>query len=256
MVRLEIGKLKIDFPEKWEELTPEDFSRVGHILLNEWNPALQYMIIRMLTPSVHPSVWVNLTDDELLALLPLTNFMKEPVKLKSMRLFRIGFRSYYLPDRGNILLADWAFSEQLVKAFVTTGNELFLNQLVATICRPKKWWIQLVPFWKKFNLKWNGDIREKFHSAIAEDRTPKIAKVPLHKRLMVVWWVVQLRWEVQRTNQILFSGSGKGGGGDWVEAAMEISERGLFGNFEQTMQTPFSMVVKYLNLQNNKAKSL
>ncbi len=239
MVRLEIGKLKIDFPEKWEELTPEDFSRVGHILLNEWNPALQYMIIRMLTPSVHPSVWVNLTDDELLALLPLTNFMKEPVKLKSMRLFRIGFRSYYLPDRSNILLADWAFSEQLVKAFVTTGNELFLNQLVATICRPKKWWIQLIPIWKKFNLKWNGDIREKFHSAIAEDRTPKIARV---------------RWEVQRTNQILFSGSGKGGGGDWVEAAMEISERGLFGNFEQTMQTPFSMVVKYLNLQNNKAK--
>jgi hypothetical protein len=239
LVRLEIGKLKIDFPEKWEELTPEDFSRVGHILLNEWNPALQYMIIRMLTPSVHPSVWVNLTDDELLALLPLTNFMKEPVKLKSMRLFRIGFRSYYLPDRSNILLADWAFSEQLVKAFVTTGNELFLNQLVATICRPKKWWIQLIPIWKKFNLKWNGDIREKFHSAIAEDRTPKIARV---------------RWEVQRTNQILFSGSGKGGGGDWVEAAMEISERGLFGNFEQTMQTPFSMVVKYLNLQNNKAK--
>jgi len=69
VVKIEIGKTKILFPEKWEELTPEDFSRVGHVLLNQWTPALQYMIIRLLTPKVHPSVWVNLDDDELLALM-------------------------------------------------------------------------------------------------------------------------------------------------------------------------------------------
>ena len=254
MNRIEIGNLKIDFPSTWEELTEKDFQRLGHVLLNKWNPQLQYTIIRLLTPDVNPEVWVNLTDDELLALLPLTEFLKKPVELRSMSLFRIGLRNYYLPDRSNLLTADWCFSEQLMKAFIQTGEEKYLNQLVAAICRPKKWWIQLFPFWRQLNLNWNGDIREKFHSGIMQTRVQEIAKIPMYKRLMVVWWVVQIRWEVQRQNAALFMGDGKSEGGDWIECAMDISEKQLFGNFEKTMQTPFNLVLKYLNHVNRKQK--
>jgi hypothetical protein len=254
MVKIEIGSRKIDFPSCWEELTEEDFSRVGHVLLNPWSPQLQYTLIRLLTAKVEPSIWVNLDDDDLLALLPLTDFFQEPVQLKSMKLFRIGIRNYYLPDRSNLLTADWCFSEQLLKAFLKTGEEKYLNQLVASVCRPKKLWIQFFPWLKKINLKWNGDLREKFHSGIMMERIEKIAQVPMYKRLMVVWWVVQIRWEVQKQNKALFTGSGEGGSGDWIEAAMDISEKQIFGNFDSTMQTPFSLILKYLNHINKKSK--
>jgi hypothetical protein len=251
MVKIEIDEKLILFPENWDELTEEDFRRVCHVLLNPWSAALQYTIIRLLTPTVHPSTWVNLSDDNLIALLPLTEFLKTPVKLKSMKLFSIGLRGFYLPNRDNLLTADWAFSEKLIKAFLTTGKEEYLNQLVAFVCRPEKLWIQFFPFLKSLNLNWNGDYREKFHSSLAMERAKKISKIPMHKKLMVVWWIIQIRWEVQRQNQGLFNGSGKSAG-DWIEAAMEISEKGLFGNFEQTMQTPFNLVLKYLNHQKNK----
>jgi len=127
-----------------------------------------------------------------------------------MSLFRIGLRSYYLPDRNNLLTADWCFSEQLLKVFIHSGEEHYLNQLVAAICRPKKWWIQFFPFLKKLNLNWNGDIREKFHSGIMQERVKAIAKIQMYKRPMVVWWVVQIRWEDQRKNAKLLSGDSKG----------------------------------------------
>lgn len=252
MILIEIGKKQIQIPGAWDELTDEQIQRIGWALLQPWGPKTQYMLLRLLTPEVEPSVWVNLSDAELVELLRFTEFLQKPIALKSMPLFRMGLRKYHLPDARNLRTADFAFSEQLVKRFLQTGDEKALNQLVAAICRPVKWWIFFFPFLKEFNLKWNGDPREKFHSAIMQGRAEKIGrKIPMHKRLTVVWWVVQIRWEIMRSNGALFNGSGKAGG-DWFEAAMDIAERNIFGNFETTMQTNFNLVLKYLNHQKNK----
>jgi hypothetical protein len=252
MNRIQIGKQLIALPSSWQEMTEQHLQRVAHVLTLPWDAKLQYTLIRLLTPDVKPETWVKLSDEQILFILPLTDFMREPVKLKSTRLFRMGFRWFWLPNREEAKLVDWAFAENLLKAFTATGEEKYLNLLVAAICRPKKWWILFFPFLKSFNLKWNGDPREKFHSAIMHLRAEKMNAVPMHKRLMVFWWVVQLRWEVYRENRGLFSGSGKSSG-DWIDAGMEIAKTGIFGGFEDTMQTNLNTILKYLNHEKSKA---
>lgn len=235
-------------------MTPRDTMRVAHVLSSPWSPQLAYTIFRLLTPTVNPAVYCHLSDDQILALLPLVDFLKKPISVKAMPLFRHGFRRYWLPDKFNILTAEYAIGEKYLVQFCKSGKEQDLNELVACICRPTKWWLVLFPFLKYFNLKWNGDMREKYHSQIQDFRVKWLSKIPLHKRLMVVWWLVQIRWEVQKQNSELHKRSENSGPpGDYIDAAMAMAEKQVFGNFEDTMQTPLSLTLRYLNLQRKKA---
>ena len=254
MHRIEIDTKLVEIPSSWQEMTPHDTMRVAHVLTTPWSPQLAYTIIRLLTPTVNPAIWCSLSDDQIVALLPLVEFLRKPISVKAMPLFRYGFRRYWLPDKFNILTAEYAIGEKYLQQFCHTGKEEDLNELVACMCRPTKWWLVFFPFLKYFNLQWNGDVREKYHSQIQEFRVKWLSKIPLHKRLMVVWWLVQIRWEVQKQNAELHKRSEKSGPpGDYIDAAMAMAEKAVFGNFEATMQTPLSLTLRYLNLQRKKA---
>jgi hypothetical protein len=108
-------------------------------------------------------------------------------------------------------------------------------------------WIVLFPWFKTFALNWDGDPREKYHSDIAGIRAGKVSKVPMHKKLLVVWWLVQLRWDIYKNYKPVFEGSGTGEKGDWLECIMHLAEKNLFGDLQSTMQTNLHLVLKYLH---------
>ena len=254
MHTIEIDNLKVQIPSSWQEMTPHDTMRVAHVLTMPWSPSLAYTIIRLLTPTVNPNLYCKLDDDQIFTLLPLVEFLKKPMSVKAMPLFRHGFRRYWLPDKHNILTAEYAIGEKYLQQFCKSGKEEDLNALVACLCRPTKWWIVFFPFVKYFNLQWNGDLRERYHSQIQEHREKWLSKIPLHKRLLVVWWLVQIRWEVQQQSKELYKRTENSGlPGDFIDAAMAMSEKAVFGNFEETMQTPLSLTLRYLDLQRKKA---
>lgn len=251
MTEIEIHGQTYAFPSSWEELTPDQLTRVCGFLLQPWTPALQYVLIRLLLP-ITPSVFTRLQDFEILALLPLVEFMQKPILPKEFRLFRIGFRGFWLPAKMKIRAVDWVQSEPLLKQWAKTGEEKYLNLLVATLCRPRKIWIVFFGWFRWLNLNWDGDPREKFHSEIAIYRSNKLSHVPQHKKLLVVWWLVQLRWEVYKTNKSIFGGGS--GDGDWIECIMELAEKGLFGDLQATFQTNFHLVLKFLSKEKSKIK--
>jgi hypothetical protein len=253
MTKIELFGTPYDFPSSWEELTPVQLERVCGFLLQPWSPALQYLLIRLLLP-IHPRRWTKLTDSEILALLPITDFLQTPILPKEFKVFRLGLRGYWLPNRLKIRTVDWTQSEPLIQQFAKTGEQKYLDHLLVTVCRPLKWWIVFFPWFKNFALNWDGDPREKYHSALTEIRAKKVSKIPMHKKLSVFWWMVQLRWEVYKIHKPVFSGSGKGDKGDWVECVMDLAERGLFGDLQSTFQTNFHLVLKYLHKEKKRQK--
>lgn len=263
MVEIEIADgtstTKVFFPETWEELSEEQLLRIVPFLAkDEPTPEDKYLAFRILTPSVKPEVWVSLDDDQLLALLPFTDFLFRPIPLRTTRIFRMGLRWYYLPAPEDLKLADYVVAaDQIFRLYASNPTEQVLNLLVASICRPRKWWVVLFPWLLQLNTAWNGDLREKYHSGIAERRAKKLGRIPIYKRLAVVTWVLELRRQTYRSNKALHvSNSPKKKGqasGDWVDVAMSVASEGLFGNFEATMQQPLSTILRYLHHRKNSA---
>jgi hypothetical protein len=249
VVRLEINGSQYLFPQSWEELTPEQFKRVCGFLLQSWTPALQYTLFRLLLP-IEPKVFAQMADWQILNLLPLVDFLQKPIIPKPVRVFRIGFRGFWLPDRMKLRAVDYTVSEPLLKQFVKTGKEEYLDMLVASLCRPRKLWIVFFGWFRVFNLNWDGDPREKFHSEISNIRKAKISKVPLHLKMMVVYWLIQIRWDIFKTYKPVFSGGE--GDGDWNAAMMELAERSLFGNLQETYQSNFYLILKFLKKEKEK----
>jgi hypothetical protein len=252
MITIELCGKIFPFPEKWEELTPDQLTRVCGFLLEPWTPSLQYTLIRLLTPDVEPELWTRLTDEELGFLLPITDFLQKPILPGEMRLFRIGGRGFWLPSRLKVRAVDWVVSEPLLKAFSKNGSQEYLDALVATVCRPRKLWISFFGLFKVFALNWDGDPREKYHSEISTIRAKRLGKVPIHIKLMVVWWLVQLRWQIFKDYKSVFSGGS--GDGDWTECIMDLSEKQLFGDFQETMQTNLHLILKYLHKEKKRYK--
>lgn len=246
MTKIELFGKAYDFPSTWEELSDAQVERICGFLLQPWSPALQYLLIRLLLP-IKPSAWTKLTDDEILALLPITDFLQNPVLPKEFKLFSIGLRGFWLPSKLKIRAVDWIATEPHLKRFAKHGDLKSLDLLVASICRPLKWWIMLFPWFKTFAINWDGDPREKYHSDIASIRAGKLSKVPMHKKLLVVWWLVQLRWDIFKTYKSVFEGSGTGEKGDWIETIMHLAEKNLFGDLQSTMQTNLHLILKYLH---------
>jgi hypothetical protein len=144
-----------------------------------------------------------------------------------------------------------------LKAFIATGEEKYLNLLVASLVRPTKWWIALMPFLRWFNLSWNGDIRERFHSQIQERRAERFKSLPMHIRLATGWWLIRIRWEIMQAYPDLFRGGKKAGPkSDFIDVAFAISETPAFGDFETTMRTNANTLLRYLSYKKRTAAAV
>jgi hypothetical protein len=258
MVQIELNGHKAQLPTSWGEMTVEHFRRTAFVLALPQTPANQYQILRLLTPTIPPQLYLNLEDDQLTELVALLDWMKTPGTIRRIPLFRRWFRNYWLPDRETLVHAEMAIGEKYLKAFIQTGEEKYLNLLTACLVRPTKWWIVLFPFVRWFNLGWNGDIRERFHSQIQERRARQFRNLPVHIRLATVWWLIRIRWEIMQAYPDLFRSSKKDGNSksDFIEVAFAISESQLFGDFESTMRTNANTLLKYLSYKKRTAEAV
>ncbi len=135
-----------------------------------------------------------------------------------------------------------------------TSKEPFLNQFLATICRPK---VSLLRRLQRRREDITGDDREPFNSYFVESRGERFSSVDLGTRIAILQWFLSA---TKRTEQlygmpapdpdekkaILHTGTFVR---DWETTVHNLAREGNFGSYDAVMARPIHDVLGYLELK-------
>jgi hypothetical protein len=247
---LSVGLSKFNVPAAWGELSQAQCTRVLSVLLmHKWNDLTRLILLETLLPAGFKKYFDQLSDDQVIQLLDLTDWLNvDPAKIPLAR-FRVGIRWYYVPQLSNLNSIEAALVDNLLQKWANDGQEKDLNKVVGILCRPAKWWISIFPWAIKYNTKWNGDKRQRFNGNLSDVHVQKMQKVSIENRLAVVWSYLHLKRQVMKAFGNLFEGSS--GSGSFLDCIYQVSEKNVFGTFEETCRTPFLNLLGYLKSNAN-----
>lgn len=236
-------------PSCWEELSSKQLIRIGPALLyrQEVDSSNLYLVLRLLLP-IYPKVWVDLSDESLAHLISLLEWVKEPPRLRPLRLFRLVGRGYWLPSERKLSAFEFAVADNHLRAYLQSGSQQNLDMLVACLCRPRRWWISLLPIAKTWVNHWDGDHRIPYNSGRVNEVATRLQGVHEWKKLLVVFWFLNISDKVLADYSDLFSSEPVPGQkpGNWIDAFYSIAETGVFGDFDKTASTSIYNLLSYL----------
>ncbi|HEX2899011.1 MAG TPA: hypothetical protein VHS96_04750, partial [Bacteroidia bacterium] len=161
-------------------------------------------------------------------------------------------KSYAMPPSiGGMVAAEYAAAEAQVKQLLTPGQMQGhkLNELVATICRPKKTLEQMK------EADWDGDCRERFNSARVEATAKEFRCLSINIKMAVLKWFLDNLKAHQRTYKMLWddksdatpSAAGKAlESFGFYKVLMDLAETQVFGDWEKTNFTTVTTIFTYL----------
>jgi len=248
MTSIQINNRKYKLPSCWEELTWKQAVMLASLMIvnravgEPVSDHLKTLVLMLLWPD--SDKWMHRFDDEQYqAMFETMNWIETYPKLPPVPFFKIGFFKYYLPAYNQLRAFEFAQADMYVRHWAQDQKIENLNALVATLMRPAKWWIRFFPFLKKWNCKWDGDVRVKFNSFIINAHKGKIANLNLFFKLYVLWWYLALK---QHNKEVYKDLSGGKNDGEFIDALFSVAETGVFQDFEKVGQLPVATFFSYL----------
>jgi hypothetical protein len=164
----------------------------------------------------------------------------------------------YAPKDGleNISIYEMAYAFQLYEAYLQTNNEKYSNDLIACLYRPSR------PETKEDRASgWFGDRRQPLrkYEAKIEERSKKVAGIPIMARRIIVFWFASCREAIIRQWPQVFKpseGSIATSGNHWGDLLLSLAETGVFGNLDQTADQHYSNALQLLTKRDNEAREL
>ncbi|GAB3886109.1 hypothetical protein [Spirosoma agri] len=112
-----------------------------------------------------------------------------------------------------------------------------LDQLIATLCRPRR------ADWRKFQKSnnWNGDVREPFNESRMVARAKDLASLDVSLKLVVLDYFERMNNQFLEQYGELFGSDRQpryGDGRGWVMLLKNVAKESHFGDFDKVCQTP------------------
>lgn len=237
MVVVDLGSETFEVAVSWQEL---DYNQTLFFAGSNWleNPSEEFYheaVQKLLKCS--DSFWnsLELGIEQWNALKKLCDFVFTRVDGLSFQYFIVDNSRYHIfkPDFEDMDSIDIAYANIQYLQFIG-GNELALDELIATICRPTRKDIKTF----KLSKDWDGDIREVFNSQRVKER----AKL-FEQKLDFGLKIAILQYFESENNKFLeqyagmFGNDGKepryDNGMGWITMLMNVASSGTFGDFDR-----------------------
>ncbi len=245
----------IGFPQTWNELTVPQLLYIANLweawqLMARGNVNLLKAKALLFLELLNGNTKNNradrakkialLSEDDQTDLIQCVNFIFESNKLTVCPLpwVKVGMRKYYAPNNGlsNIKAIEWHFADKLYMDYYHTGEEKHLDNFIACLYRPS------VSVFDK-----SGVRRVKFNWNYIEKYAKQIKRLSYSEKHLVLLWYIGSRDAFIKKYPNVFSDSNKKAAieNGWLKLILALSGN-KFGEFEQTGQTDFTMIVMEL----------
>ncbi|MEA5257167.1 hypothetical protein VB264_05170 [Arcicella aquatica] len=241
MVEVQINKKKFTMPERWDECTLEQISKLSP--LTQWK-------VDEITQSEHEyavCVLMGCSDkfwQRLELELPQWYKLKEVANFAfAEKIVEQPFPSFvhlgteYLVFQEGFADTDavdlaWANMQYLAFANPDAPNVVALDELIATLCRPRR--KDLLTF--RESKEWDGDEREVYNGQRVKARAKELKTLPFGLKVAILqYFEAQNSLFLENYSQMLGDDGREpryGNGMGWVTMLMSVAEKGTFGNFE------------------------
>jgi len=249
-------------PTEWSELTERQVYLLLPFLYADKNsPRVRMAVFRLLYPVKRKSLLVISAEDLFRLQERCLWVWEKPVRTLIYK-FEFAGENYYLPELefDNLVLVEYAMADMFFKAFGRTKPDpLALDKLAATLCRPKFKNVE------ENDPEWNGDIREKYNSKLADQRTALFKDLPLSIKMLVLQQFITGRKILHTRYKEVFQDPDKpksipkhaGPDWGWFGLIDDLAQDGIFGDMEKTAFTNLHTVLfhqrkKYFRLREER----
>jgi hypothetical protein len=246
MHEVTINKEKFAIPSDFTELTDEQLLAVVPYKYAE-KPS-HFNLIRLLWPKR------NLQYMKLKAshIYELTHWVLEkPLVETNFTKFTHDGTEYLLPDASlaTVVLFEYAMASYYLRVFCQSNKEEYLNMLVATICRP--------PQEVTHTPDWNGDLREKYNSALTKQRAKDFETLNFGVKVIVLHVFLEAQARIQKRFASIFKAPDEGetpkiNGVPYTDLMYDLSKTGIYGDYEKVCFTNIHTV--FFNLAQEKSR--
>lgn len=235
-------------PTHWGEIVPSVRLECLRLLLSSESIATRLIILKKLI-KLPKWVWLALSDDDLSALLNAIDWMKiEPSTVPIISAIIWKGKTYTLPatnfDNGTAV--QFPLADKFLQAFTEKGEEEDLLRLVASLCLAAK--------------------NDEF---IIEKRAELLRGLPQETQVAVMLYFIGIKQFIADTyGEYLFDEEEEEEdllvrvsvshfpNFGWWAAYLQIAESGVFGNYEQVLNTNFHKVIMYLIEKRKESKRM
>lgn len=243
-----LNNRKCEMPQSWSECTPTQI--VNGLMaqlkcLAETRPERkahwQIMMIRALAKA--PGTMLNLlTGEQVQALLRMCDWaFTSKLKHRPFESFKCNDVEYFLPAENfaDTTAVELAMASIYYLQFSSPNrpNTRAGLQLMATLCRPKRRDYEAF----RASTDWNGDVREEYNQALAEERVDLFGTLPLGYLIALLQYFEHMHTKfLERYGEVFGSKDDdsdkeplyKNGEG-WIAILEEVAEIGSHGTFKQ-----------------------
>lgn len=242
------GTFSAQMPENWGEIPPSVRLECLRLLLLEDSILMRIAILKKLI-KLPKWVWLSLSDDDLSALLDVVSWMKiEPITVPIIDGFLWKGKVYKLTatnfDNGTAV--QFPLADKFLQAFTEKGEEENLLRLVAALC-----------------------VAAKNDEFIIEKRAESLQGLPHETQIAVMLYFIGIKQFISDTyGEYLFDDDEEEEdlavrvsvahfpNFGWWAAYLQIAESGVFGNYEQVLNTNFHKVIMYLIEKRKESKRM
>lgn len=238
--------IKRSLPENWNELTGKQLIKISGLFNKQLRIYEFRLICLFYIISVNYRIFDRIDRETLYLIGEQINFLLKENNLVRNLIpsIKIRLKKYYGPsDRfQNITLIEFAKAETRYKNYIETNNEKYLNELIAILYRPKKWFI---PFLKLIN-NYNGDKRREYNDRYIKNMD-RISNLPINLRLAILLYWEGCRLYIMNKYTHVFSRDQEEKKNDTGWAGLITDLAGTkFGDIDQTANTLLHTILIYL----------
>ena len=243
MITVKINKREYWIKNEWKDLSIKDFQAVFAIRAQGEKPSIFHKLGILLQLSNLTKRLIKVfTPDQAHRLLNLVRFAWDAeLDYRPFSYFVANGVRFYLPDTGyaNTSAGEVAmfniYNLEFLKTEDEQKKEALFYLIIAQLCRPER---KDLKAFKADVTGWNGDTREPYNSARADEYAEQIKKGANLPGLMAVYaWLMKMNNDFLKRNEGLFvAGDGVpvfSGGEGWIALLEDVAGMGKFGDFDK-----------------------
>lgn len=178
----------VEIASNWEELNPNQAASILQTISYKNADAtwIKVSVLSLLFTSKNFHILTSLEEDQVYALIPLTDFVfnTKPELKNYFPEINLKKKKHIAPkvDLSNIGFGEWCFAYEYYNWYFKTRNEDFLNKLIATLYRP----IDVNS--SEDSPEYSGDLREIFNENLIEKRAKSVCSIQTERKTAILTW--------------------------------------------------------------------
>lgn len=262
------GKL----PESWEEVSSKAFKAIFKLLFGTFpplpTPELRLKLIATLlfgNKFRYTATMPFLSANDIYQISEKISFLWKSVSpIAFIKSFSFRFCRYYLPESylANAVCIEFIYADNYLETISQYEGDINqceeLNYLVATLCRPRKWF----HFIRKRLPSYDGDPRQRFNGSLMKRRAARFRKLPLKYKLYVLGFFIACKKDIVQdpAYNLVFPKSHKKSnpeqqGSDWAEVLKDVASTKLYGNYDETAYYNLHTMLRNMQYDNQRNKA-